>query len=121
MNKKRNLWKWFTGLVVTAGLTVFLAVPPQVAGPVGSAINEQAWGYFDDGNEERSTENQRQPKKRLPLDEGRQTGEGEREKADAALQLREEIRDQGRENFLKKATEAFLSGGEVTAKLDKNT
>lgn len=117
MKQKRNLWKWFSGLVVTAGLTVFLAVPPQVAGPVGTAINDQAWSYFDD-DEETSAQEQRAAEEGLLLDQGRETGPGESEETDPAVQLREEVRKQGRE-AIGKAAEAVILNRQVTPSLDK--
>jgi len=117
--KKRNLWKWFSGLVVTAGLTVFLAVPPQLAGPVGTAINDQAWSYFEDGNEEGSTEKQQTSEKGLPLDEGRDDRQGQAEETDGAVQLREEDGSEGRADRLKEAAASVLID-EVTRSLDKS-
>lgn len=116
MKKKRSLWKWFSGLVVTAGLTVFLAVPPQVAGPVGTAINDQAWSLFDD-DEEASAQEQRATEEGLLLDEGRETGPGQSEEANPALQLRKEVGEQGRQ-AIREAAEAVILNRQVTASLD---
>lgn len=117
--KKRNLWKWFSGLVVTAGLTVFLAVPPQVAGPVGTAINDQAWGYFDDGDEKASAESKQPAEEGLPLDEGRDDRQGQTEEADAPVSVREEDGSEGRKDRLKEAATSILID-EVTRSLDKS-
>lgn len=117
--KKRNLWKWFSGMVVTAGLTVFLAVPPQVAGPVGTAINDRAWEYFEDGDEKGSAEEQQAAEKRLLLDEGRDDRQGQAEETDGSVQLREEDGSEGRTDRLKEAATSVLID-EVTRSLDKS-
>jgi len=115
--KKRSIWFTLTGGLLT-GLLIGLGVPAPIATGVGTAINEQAWEAAEGGDEERSTQEQQAPEKRLLLDEGREAGQGQAEEADGSLQLREEARGEGGQSFLKEAAKAVLRD-QVTRQLDK--
>ncbi|MCG2581936.1 MAG: hypothetical protein KA296_13775 [Marinobacter sp.] len=116
--KTRKALKWLSGTVLAAVLMAVGATPP-VATSLGPVINENIWGLFDDGDEERSAEGQQATEKRLLLDEGRDDRQGQAEEADAAVQLREEAGEQRRKDQLKEAAAAVLID-QVTRSLDKS-
>ena len=116
--KTRKSLKWLSGTVLAAILMAVGATPP-VATTLGPVINDNLWGLFDDGDEERSAERQQAAEKGLLLDEGRDDREGQAEEADGALQLRQEAGEQGRKDQFQEAAKAVLMD-QVTRSLDKS-